>query len=103
MKNSVENRRTKNVNSRNIKINIFPNPVSDLMTVEIEGNETIFSGEKEIIILNQIGQTIEKIYVPPYTPISKINTTGWSKGIYFIQLKNREGSVLGLGKVVKTE
>ena len=92
---------TKNVNSRNIKINIFPNPVSDLMTVEIEGNETIFSGEKEIIILNQIGQTIEKIYVPPYTPISKINTTGWSKGIYFIQLKNREGSVLGLGKVLK--
>jgi len=69
-------------------ISIYPNPVSDQLTLNVDATET----NTPIEIKNLLGQTV-------YADVLKsgagkqsmnINISGLSKGVYFIQLKNKD-------------
>lgn len=83
-------------------IKIFPNPVSDnALTIEIAKDESGYSEACEIKILDQLGRVVEKRYVPPYTPLQKIDTGAWKTGVYFVHLVNIKNQLLAVEKVVK--
>jgi hypothetical protein len=92
----------KQVHRKN-EIKIFPNPVSGMMIVEIMKDGDGFGQACEISVLNQVGQIIEQQYVPPYTPLFKMDTGTWKKGLYFVYLINMKNQVLATGRIVKIE
>ncbi len=77
----------------NSKIKVYPNPVSDELTIELEGNVNKLDFE----ILNSTGVVVfkgnlsERIVIP---------TTNLSPGIYFIKLRN--GKTFEFKKIVKS-
>jgi hypothetical protein len=65
----------------NKTISIYPNPVSNELTIETEGN----NGRKDFEILNSTGQVIFKGNI---LEKAVVNTTGFAPGIYLIRVKN---------------
>jgi hypothetical protein len=66
---------------------LYPNPVSDVLTISDD------AGILSVIITDVNGRTI-------YTDTSvnksqTINTSSWSKGIYFVRLLNKNGAKAG--------
>jgi hypothetical protein len=73
-------------------VNVFPNPLKDKLTVNINHNE--FSE----IILYDITSGI--LVQQTFTNTTTINTEQLAKGIYFYTLRNRNG-IIKNGKVIK--
>jgi uncharacterized repeat protein (TIGR01451 family) len=77
-------------------IRLFPNPFHDAFTLEI--------GEKEsypctVKIYNSIANTVMTKKISQ--PITSINSTGFKNGIYFIIVEDRNGGIVGKGKIIK--
>lgn len=69
-------------------VKIYPNPVQDYFVVEFDSNEKLL-----LVVYNSIGQNI---YQETIVNETMINTSNWSKGVYFVKIGDRTCS-----KVVK--
>lgn len=81
-----------------INVKVFPNPMTDLVTVSIQ-ETTVTNLILEVVDLNG-----EVVYTSKYSGISNnvgINTSIWSIGNYFLYLKNSENHLLGSFKIIK--
>jgi len=76
----------------NSNLKVYPNPVSNELTIEIEGN----SCETEIEIINSIGQTVYKGNVENQTTIQ---TGSFAPGLYLIRFENN--ATLEFKKIIK--
>lgn len=76
-------------------INIYPNPTSDFIVLEIEKE---YSDKLELTILDVHGKRIEeKSFTAPKT---RINMSNYSSGMYLIKISNKNGDII-LKKVIK--
>jgi len=62
-------------------INIYPNPVSDILHIESSGNN-------EIIIFNTFGQIVKRFGIHKET--SHLNVSELTPGIYFVSIRDSE-------------
>jgi hypothetical protein len=76
----------------NLTIKVYPNPVSDKVIIEIEGNNRSLGFE----ILNSIGQIVFKGTLSERTVVP---TTSFSPGVYLIKIDN--GKSLEFKKIMK--
>ena len=83
---------------RILKVNVYPNPTSDLVTVSIQQNN-LSQLVLEIIDINGKVLSSEK-YVGINNSIG-INTASWISGSYFLKLKTTQNQLLGSYKIVK--
>ena len=93
---------TKNINSKDYVLFVYPNPISsnEILTVEFDTDVS-----KPILdIYNQNGQLINTIYS------SAINTksiqidmnNNYNSGLYYYVLKNENKDIFGSGSFIKT-
>ena len=68
------------------RVELFPNPVSEMMTIKNTGNYS------ELVIYKIDGQEIYKTKLTQN--LWKMNIAGFNKGLYFIKLSNNSGSVV---------
>lgn len=73
-------------------VNIYPNPVTDILQVSVGNNEP-----SEIILYNICSQ---QILLQPFTNATSINTAQLAHGIYFYEIRNSKG-MLKTGKIIK--
>jgi len=78
--------------ANSMMIDLYPNPVSDELTIEIKGNTIATNFE----ILNLIGQVVFKGMMLEKTTIQ---TTDFATGVYLIKIKN--GKYFEYRKIVK--
>lgn len=86
------------VKAQALNIDIFPNPTNGHITIDLGNN---FSKIKEctLKIINLLGQIVYT------TPINQQQTTvdlltGNGKGIYFVNLIDKQGRIIGIRKIV---
>lgn len=79
--------------AQNVDIQLFPNPVSDILNIEIESTATSeFSGK----IFNTLGQLQHQFTTERTMPEDhrwRIPVANWPGGVYFLQLETRQGSL----------
>jgi len=86
-----------NETSKQIAISLFPNPVVNSLTVEIEQND--FQKVAIAEITNVVGQ---KIISKRLTDVkSLVNTSQLVSGVYFVTIKDLNGKVIGTSKFFK--
>ena len=73
-------------------VKVFPNPVSDKFTIQLSNNEPT-----EIILYDVMSRKLSQQH---FTNSVSVNTEGFSKGIYFYEVRNRNGEV-DVGKIIK--
>jgi hypothetical protein len=73
-------------------ITAYPNPVNERLYVSVESNEL-----SEITIYDM---TSKKVFEKNFNGSISINTQEFSKGVYFYEIKNKNGT-LGVKKLVK--
>ena len=79
-------------NPESIKFKIYPNPVSNKLIIEIEGNKEKVNFE----ILNSIGQVVFKGYLLEKT---QVQTYRFRPGLYFIKVYT--GTTYKMIKILK--
>jgi hypothetical protein len=78
--------------------NLFPNPTNGLVYFSI-GNSSIDFNELKLKVFNTLGQFIEQIDIKSST--FEIDTKRWgASGLYFIQILNNEGKMIGIKKIM---
>jgi hypothetical protein len=84
-------------NSQHISINltVFPNPASDNFTIGISGSDNTFTFN----ITDILGQTILTSEITENNE-QIINSTGWNKGVYFINIYSGE-KLEAIKKIIK--
>ena len=80
-----------------LDVNIYPNPVSDILTIKIEG---INSELLEVNLLNHLGQIISKHQINSLSKTHQIETDKVPKGMFFVNLKFSDGRH-SIKKVIK--
>lgn len=75
-----------------IKINAWPNPVEDVLHIQIPENESEIA---QIEIINLSGQIIQVIPTNGNSGLFEINTTQLSPGIYFYSVANGTNRITG--------
>ncbi|MBI3519244.1 MAG: multicopper oxidase domain-containing protein [Bacteroidetes bacterium] len=77
------------LNLNNASINVYPNPAHDKLNVFInsEGNYEPF----DLLVFDALGKIVHKENLIQSN--SQINTSGWSKGIYFIEVSQNNKSI----------
>lgn len=73
------------ISSSNEKLALFPNPVSDILTINISGKGQI----AKIEIMNSLGKSIQSIDNPV---TGEINLSQQNPGLYFIRIKTKTNS-----------
>ncbi len=73
-----------NIKNHDIKINVLPNPVKDILSVEIHGNTAI----KNIQIIDVSGKILKE------TKDKNIDCSSISNGSYFIRIEDKQGKIL---------
>lgn len=68
-------------------ISIFPNPVSDLLTIELSNSKTSYQGAI-VTIENMFGLMVYKSYIKNQT--LEININDLQNGIYFVKINDGE-------------
>lgn len=76
-------------NIKNAKLDVFPNPASDKITLSFSGNVSLSS----IIISNTLGKTLETKYFDKPIKQSVFDISDKAPGIYFFQIKDNEGNL----------
>lgn len=71
----------KELNVNAINVNLFPNPAHQSITIKTNSKE-----ELTVVIINSIG---EEIYNEIMNETTKINTSAFSQGIYFVKIDNK--------------
>lgn len=86
----------KHVDAAEIGLSVYPNPVSSLVKFSAPG----FSNIEEIQLTDLSGRVMERI-----TTVQNLTTTiatgAWSNGVYFYQVRTKNGKV-STGKIVVT-
>lgn len=75
----------KNNYANNIRLDLYPNPASEVVVLETEESS-------EISILNNVGQLIQDLGLVMENKVT-LSTSAFSTGIYFVQIKNKQGLV----------
>jgi len=70
------------------KINFFPNPVNQEVTIALTQS---YSTSIPIRIINSAGKTVMELTLEKGVRSKKINTIGFPSGMYFIQMKTSKG------------
>lgn len=77
-------------------IMIYPNPTSDTITID-SGNLTSIQGYSVKII----NSSAIEMYSTEFTNQQhEVSLTGWSKGLYFVQIINNHGKIIDVKKIV---
>ncbi len=76
-----------------LKLEIFPNPVHDMVTVSTNTSQPL-----KLTITNAIG---EKISESNFAETISINTQNFSSGIYFFTLKDEQGKTINTKRIIK--
>ena len=79
-------------------IQVFPNPFEDFTTIRID--EIPGGGEASLELVSVNGKALKKYQINSNSEI-KISGESLTGGIYFFNLKNKNGIVLGRGKLIK--
>jgi hypothetical protein len=69
----------------NNSFKIYPNPAVDELNIELDEEPQFIS------IHNSLGQLV---YSQTHDGSIKINVSNWSKGVYFVELRNTKTSAL---------
>ena len=72
------------------KIKTYPNPVNNTLFIQVENEEI-----EEMSLINISGQSV---YQGKFK--NEISVSGFTSGIYFLQLKNKNGGIIKTEKVV---
>jgi hypothetical protein len=91
---------TINTNQPVGKLKVYPNPVGNQLTIELENMPSTIHLSGEIVVINQVGQVVHKQPMSPYIPLAKIESKGWAAGVYIVSLR-KGGRLLGVERVVK--
>lgn len=92
-----------NNNNTSLEINIFPNPVSESLNIQLKNNEAI-SSSFTYTLLNSIGLNIKEGDLSFKENVASINTEALSSGIYFIRIHTFENTIPVLNRrFVKTD
>jgi len=83
--------------STDIKIKVFPNPVKDILNIQIQSKENQ-SIRWELI--TQSGKIIETSQSFNNSKDSQVNFSSFENGIYFIRTYTKDGSYIKVFKVV---
>lgn len=75
----------KNVEFENVNLEIYPNPVADLLTIKM-GN---WSNVNTIQLINLVGTTV---YDSGKTPLQSVDVTNLKQGIYIVKIGKTDGS-----------
>ena len=81
-----------------IDVNVFPNPVSDLINIRINHSKL------EQLLVSITDLEGKEVYSGKYAGISNtigINTAAYASGTYILSLKNNNNQVLGTYKIIK--
>lgn len=78
--------------NNDININVFPNPITDKLTINIDYNEPTEISLYDI--------TSRKLLQQTFTNSTTVNTEQLAKGIYLYEVRNKNG-VIKNGKVIK--
>jgi hypothetical protein len=70
-------------------ITVYPNPFTDELTIEANGNITIYNSIGQVVLTQELknGTTM-------------INTSDYPQGLYHVILKNKEGNITGTHKII---
>ena len=79
----------------NIDVDIFPNPVQDVVSVQWENAEL-----NTIRIINALGELIQEKDIEG-TYSTSLFSKNWSQGIYFVQFFNDKNEMVGSRKLIK--
>jgi hypothetical protein len=87
------------LNGEQLSVKLFPNPVSDKITLQFDSNEQMTA---QVVISDLIGRSVmtQKMKVANGDNQLEIDTNSLSHGIYFLQLMHN-GKILFAEKVVK--
>lgn len=77
-----------------IKFKVFPNPTKAEININVEVEE---NKEYVVIIYNSAGARIKE---QTFSKQTKISTAGFSKGIYQIQVCDKDGKICHTEKIV---
>jgi pectate lyase len=69
--------------NRSETLNIYPNPVNSILTISTPKNSSV----EQVIISNSVGQVVKTINENS----TKIDMTSLKSGVYFLQIKTKEG------------
>ncbi|RLD41833.1 MAG: hypothetical protein DRJ05_00960 [Bacteroidetes bacterium] len=67
-----------------VRLLVFPNPVQDVLSVNIKGNTCESS---QIEVYNMYGLKVEEVIIPPAKASATIHCRSWSDGMYVVRLK----------------
>lgn len=88
------------VSDEGINMTAYPNPVTDALTITINGLNEDIDGSLEVV--NTLGQVIQssKLKIQNALTTYQLSTINWPSGNYFIRYKNDEGKTAFL-KITK--
>lgn len=75
--------------STDLSIRLYPNPFSDHISIHYSENNSFKNGE--ISIFNALGQEIQQRDAQTEGRIQRINTSGWSSGVYWVEFRFEDG------------
>lgn len=75
----------KNVEFENVNLEIFPNPVADLLSIKMSN----WASVNNIRLINLVGTTV---YDSGKTPLQSVNVTNLKQGIYVVKIEKKDGS-----------
>ncbi|MBL0309648.1 MAG: T9SS type A sorting domain-containing protein [Bacteroidetes bacterium] len=78
----------------------FPNPASDVVTVDYGFTDWSKDGTVSMEIVNELGQVIHQQALPQYSGFQKLNISSYPSGIYTAYIK-RNRSVVAVAKFAK--
>jgi hypothetical protein len=87
---------TNTVQPTRLDFEIFPNPSSDLITIQFED---ISSFPLSLIVRNQLGQVVMERQI--FNTNSSISIHHLSPSVYYLELRADDGNVLGTQKLIK--
>ena len=77
-----------------LKFKVFPNPAREEININVDGED---SKEYMLIIYNSVGARITE---QKFSKQTKISTADFSKGIYQVQVCDKDGKVCHTEKVI---
>jgi hypothetical protein len=86
------------VNPAVLSVSVYPNPTTAFVTIKITEANT------EPFILEIIDNTGKIITTNNYSGVSSkigINCNSWSNGIYYLNIKSKDQSIIGTYKIIK--
>ncbi|HKK87974.1 MAG TPA: T9SS type A sorting domain-containing protein, partial [Saprospiraceae bacterium] len=66
-------------------VSLYPNPFNNQIVIEYGKN--IPFGKGEIHVVNSLGQIVQKLNVQNAGGLQRINTNGWTSGVYWVEFR----------------